>query len=259
MMARLAGKIRQRGGNPAQRQAKAPDPVYDDDVFFVSYPRSGSAWLRRLVAIALHPELPQEVHRNVNEVIPDMYAVGERLAGYPRPRMIKSHEPHHPLYPRVVYLYRDARDVAPSYYNFYQTIKGYQGTLDQFLMLFLSGRVDFGRWDSHVRSWFVRESSGSFFAVSYEQLSRDPGAALGSVLGFLGYAVRAEVIAKAVEECTFDRHQVLVKSSSPHYSTGYRGGVAGRPGRGRESLTEGQLAVLWNAMGETLEFLKYRR
>jgi hypothetical protein len=242
----------------SKRQMTKPHPVFPDDTFFVSYPRSGSAWLRRLVGIALHPESPEKIRRNINEVIPDMYAVGEQLAQYARPRMIKSHESYQPLYPKVVYLYRDARDVALSYYNFYQTIKGYEGTLDDFLGLFLNGNVDFGRWDHHIRSWLFRGPSESLFAVSYEELSRDTRATLASVLAFLGHSVSGKAIEKAVEECTFGRHQVLVKDLSPHYSGGYRGGVAGRPGRGRETLSERQLAVLWDAVGATLESLAYR-
>lgn len=256
---RLSSKTRYWLSASREPQSPRPYPVFSDDTFFVSYPRSGSSWLRRLVGIALHPESPEEIRRNINEVIPDMYAVGPRLAQYSRPRMIKSHEPYQPLYPKVVYLYRDARDVALSYYNFYQTIKGYEGALEDFLTLFLNGKVDFGRWDYHIRSWLPREPSDSLLAVAYEELCRDTSTTVASVLAFLGYSVSGQIIETAVEECTFGRHQVLVKDFSPHYSRGYRGGVAGRPGRGRETLSEGQLAVLWDVMGETLELLNYRR
>jgi hypothetical protein len=234
-----------------------PCPIYPDDVFFVSYPRSGSSWLRPLVAAALDPDCSGDVRRNFNAVIPDMYGAGPRLAEYSRPRMIKSHEPYQALYPKVVYLYRDGRDVAVSYYNFYRTVNGYPGTFDDFLNLFVRGQVNFGRWDVHVGSWLFRDCSVPLLAIAYEDLHRKPAATVGSVLEFLGRSISDEAIQQAIAECTFTRRREHVKHSSPHYSTGYRGGVAGKAGGWRETLSTEQAAMLWARMGSTLKRLGY--
>lgn len=245
--------------NPKKPQLPQPSAIYPDDVFFVSYPRSGSSWLRRLIALALNPQSSDEVVNNINAVIPDMYVVGERLAQYSRPRMIKSHELYQPLYPKVIYLYRDGRDVSVSYYNFYRAINQYPGTLDEFLRLFVKGQVGFGRWDMHIRSWMFRESSSSPLAVAYEELHSNTNSTVARVMEFLGYSRPPEAIQKAVEVCTFVRHQEVVKNFSPHYATGYRGGVGGKAGRWRENLSPRQSAMLWEAMGHTLNALGYRQ
>lgn len=236
-----------------------PYPIYPDDVFFVSYPRSGSSWLRRLIATALNPQSFDEAYKNINALIPDMYVVGPRLAQYSRPRMIKSHELYEPLYPTVVYLYRDARDVAVSYYNFYRTIKQYGGTLDEFLRLFVNGDVDFGKWDNHVRSWLIHEHPRRLLTVAYEGLHQSTGETVSRVMEFLGHSTSNEAIQKAVEQCTFNRHQEHVKRFSPYYSAGYRGGVGGQIGRWREILSNQQATMLWNVMAESLDRLGYQR
>jgi hypothetical protein len=252
-------KIRQRLFKPSQRSLRSPEPIYSDDIFFVSYPRSGSAWLRRLVGVALKPQASEEVRKNIEAVIPDLYVVGRRLRRYPRPRMIKSHESYQPRYPKVVYLYRDGRDVALSYYNFYQTVKAYEGSLDEFLGLYIKGAVDFGAWDDHVRSWLLREISVPRCAVSYEDLHRNTVEVLASVLRFLGHSAPLDAIRKAVADCTFASHQEYVRDFSPNYGTGYRGGVGGKAGHWREKLSQRQLGMLWDAMGPTLEAAGYRR
>jgi Sulfotransferase domain len=235
-----------------------PYPIYPDDVFFVSYPRSGSAWLRPLIAAALDPHCSGDVRRNFNAVIPDMYGAGPRLAQHSRPRMIKSHEPYQALYPKVVYLYRDGRDVAVSYHNFYRTVKGYPSTFDEFLELFVRGQVNFGKWDAHVCSWLFRDCSVPLLAVAYEDLHRNTATTVGRVLKFLGHSISDEAIQQAIAECTFARRQEHVKHSSPHYSAGYRGGVAGKAGSWRETLTSQQAAMLWATMGSTLKRLGYQ-
>jgi hypothetical protein len=251
-------KLRHWLVKPKKPQLPKPYPIYPDDVFFVSYPRSGSSWLRPLIAVALNPQSSDEVRKNFNAVIPDMYGAGPRLVEYCRPRMIKSHEPYQPLYPKVIYLYRDGRDVAVSYYNFYRTIRRYRGTFDDFLGLFLKGNVNFGRWDIHVGSWMFGDSSAPFLTVAYEELHRNTSKTVATVMEFLGYSTSDEVIQKAVAECTFENRQEYVKHASPHYSTGYRGGVGGKAGGWRENLSNQQAAMLWNAMGATLKRLGYQ-
>jgi len=240
----------------AGRRPLKPDPIYDDDTFFVSYPRSGSSWVRWLIAAVQNPEIDFRV-QNINEVVPDMYTMRPRLASYPRPRMIKSHEAYNQFYPKVVYLYRDGRDVAVSYYNFYQTIHGYEGTFEQFLYLYIKGKVSFERWDDHVRSWAFRDHKIPFLAVCYEDLYENKLHVLTAVIRFLGLELSEEAVATAIRKCTFERHLENVKYHSPHYQKGYRGGVKGAPGKWREVFSEGVLAMFWDEMGPTMEQLGF--
>ena len=92
--------------------------VYPDDTFVVSYPRSGNTWTRFLIANLVHPE--KEVSfTNIEQLIPDTSSQSNRaLKATPRPRIIKTHEYFDHRYPKTIYIVRDPRDVALSYYDF---------------------------------------------------------------------------------------------------------------------------------------------
>src|SRR5262250_161756 len=91
--------------------------VRPDDVFLVSYPRSGNTWTRFLVANLLHPHEPA-TFANIERMVPDIYVNSQvALLRVPHPRVLKSHEPFDPRYKKVVYIVRDPRDVAVSMYH----------------------------------------------------------------------------------------------------------------------------------------------
>ncbi len=100
-----------------------------EDVFLVSYPKSGNTWLRFLIANALkvHYNVEQDVNFfNILDIIPSIIGDGNlRLGGsFGRtdiPRIIKSHSAYNPYYYRVILLVRDPRDVMISSRKFCQS------------------------------------------------------------------------------------------------------------------------------------------
>src|SRR5437868_10954354 len=92
--------------------------VFPDDVFIVSFPRSGNTWTRFLVGNLISQNEPISFV-NVESRIPDIYLHSqESLCRMSRPRVLKSHEPFDPRYKKVIYVVRDPRDVAVSRYHF---------------------------------------------------------------------------------------------------------------------------------------------
>src|SRR5581483_9049836 len=90
--------------------------VLPDDVFIVSYLRSGSTWSRFLLGNLVH-ENHTVTFANLDRFVPSIVAVPDhRLRKLPR--VIKSHECFDPRYPRVIYMVRDPRDVAVSFYHY---------------------------------------------------------------------------------------------------------------------------------------------
>ena len=101
------------------RQALGEDVLsYDDDVWIVSYPKSGNTWTRFLIAnLVSGGELVD--WSNIEQRVPDIYITKDvKLRKFARPRYLKSHEAYRPSYRRVVFIVRDPRDVAVSYYHF---------------------------------------------------------------------------------------------------------------------------------------------
>src|SRR3981189_2900810 len=139
--------------------------VYPDDTFIVSYPRSGNTWTRFLVANLVHPE-QSVTFVNIERLIPDCEAMSSRyVKRVPRPRIIKSHEYFDPRYKKVIYIVRDPRDVALSYYDFSRKYRHIEDSypLEQYIGDFVTGRLisaGWGTWGANVASWVFAPGGG---------------------------------------------------------------------------------------------------
>src|SRR5947207_1040125 len=164
--------------------------VFPDDVFVVSYPRSGNTWTRFLIGNLLNQDEPV-TFSNVESRIPEIYFNSDRqMRRLTRPRILKSHECFDPRYLRTIYIVRDPRDVAVSFYH--HNIKagnlpdGYP--MDDFIVRFMAAEFDtkWGSWADNVMSWIcLREHQANFLSLTYEQMQKDPARELGKIANFL--------------------------------------------------------------------------
>src|SRR5713226_10443120 len=175
--------------------------VFSDDVFLVSYPKSGNTWTRFLVANLTHPEEPASF-ANINELTPDPEAFSKRrLASLPRPRIIKSHQYFDPRYERIIYIVRDPRDVALSEYHFRRKRRVIADGLpiEDFVSRFIRGvNTPYGSWGENVASWvFTRGSSPNFLLIRYEDMLENTVSELGRIAAFLNIDASRERLAQA--------------------------------------------------------------
>ena len=178
--------------------------VFPDDVLIVSYPRSGNTWFRFLIGNLLSDEPAS--FANIERIVPDIYINSDvQLMGMRRPRILKSHEPFTPLYKSVVYLIRDPRDVAVSFYHY--NLKVRQLTpdfpLEQFVNQFIDSAAEvnrFGTWGEHVRTWIAAERPAErFVLIRYEDLLADAPAQLRRICAILGVPNDETRIQRAVQ------------------------------------------------------------
>lgn len=241
--------------------------VFQDDVFLVSYPRSGNTWTRFLIANLVFQGSPT-TFENVEKRIPDPSVLRRReLARIDRPRIVKSHEYFDPRYRRIIYIVRDPRDVAVS--NYYFQLKkrfiadGYP--MDDYISLFVSTGIDtYGSWGENVLSWLAtRGRSRDFLLLKYEEMKSDPVRELSKIALFLGMDTTPECIARAVELSSAERMRNLEKSQSKTWRTtrNTRQDIpfvrTAETGGWKETLTHSQVALIEGAWGPLINLLGY--
>lgn len=250
--------------------------VYPDDVFLVSYPRSGNTWMRFLVGNLVHNDEPVSFS-NVESRVPEIYFNPDRvLRALPRPRMLKSHECFQPHYPHVIYIVRDPRDVAVSFYHHNAKAGNIPADypMTSFVPRFIAGEFDckFGSWRDNVLSWIsVRGDSANFMMLRYEDMKRDTAGALLQVLAFLERCPfrklddTREALQRAIELSSPEHMRELEKkeaanwvltkstrSDKPFVRTAKAGGW-------KSQLEPESVAAIESAWGDVMQRLGYER
>jgi hypothetical protein len=177
--------------------------IFPDDVFLVSFPKSGNTWSRFLVANLLYPRQPA-TFANIHRLIPEPASTTKRHFDHmPRPRIIKSHECFDPRYPRVIYIVRDPRDVAVSQYHYHRKLMkiGDDSPIETFVTRFLAGETcPHGSWGQNVVTWLAtREGDPRFLLLRYEDMIADTARELTKIAAFLGVSGGPQQIALAVK------------------------------------------------------------
>lgn len=178
--------------------------VLPDDIFIVSYLRSGSTWARFLFGNLVQDEAI--TFANVNHLVPLIYDFPDRALRR-MPRLLKSHECFDPRYPTVIHVVRDPRDVAVSfyYYNIKVGVLPDKYPIDDFVDRFLAARVvgysdRLGSWEDHTLSWLrLRNGKPNYCLVRYEDLLSDTAKELSKIVPLLKLKTSAEKIQRAVE------------------------------------------------------------
>ncbi len=192
--------------------------VFPDDIFIVSYPKSGNTWTRFLVANLVHPEEPASF-ANIDRLIPESEGLSKRqLSRVPRPRIMKSHQYFDPRYRQIIYVVRDPRDVALSQYHFYRKRRRIEDNypVEQFVTRFVAGATsDYGSWGENVASWVAtRHGRPGFLLLRYEDMIVQTARELTRVASFLGIAVTPERLAQVVERSSSDEMRKMEKSQA---------------------------------------------
>ena len=243
--------------------------VYEDDVFLVSYPRSGNTWIRFLVANLMHPG------RNLGndelmKICPDIYQVDD-WSQCERPRIIKSHEMYMPEYPKVIYIYRDGRDAALSYYFYHRKFHDYEKDFPEFIGEMLRGDILFGSWHRHIEDWLFREHEIDFLPVKFEDLHNDMPRVLKSLGQFLNVEVSEKLIKTASKASTQKKQGQAYRSSEqflkkfPKFARDNKTEVndtrrqRGVPDTWGEFFSEALLEQFWEETSTVMEKLGYSK
>ena len=177
------------------------------DNYVVSFPRSGSTWLRTILAGIIDPDAGHEPEV-FNRILPGVS--GRRLPlvwSLRDPRIIHSHTAFRRSIPRAVYVVRDGRDSLISFYHYSTTRNGIDMPFEEWFDLYCR-RWYGSRWHDHVESWLTsgKETLGAALMVlKFEDLKTDPVGQVGQVAEFLGLNLNHSAIHHAVEMASLDQ------------------------------------------------------
>jgi hypothetical protein len=181
-----------------------------DDLFIVTYPKSGTTWLQMIVYQLTTDGAVDFAH--IDDVSPHLeetlVPTGRQISDLPGPlRVVKSHLRYGdiPKGPgRYIYGVRNGLDVAVSYFHQSQRWpNANRWPPDVFFRRFMKGQVPYGSWFEHVAGWLRNEDGLDVLVVSYEELSTDLEAEVRRIADFCGIPIDPAAMPRILERCSF--------------------------------------------------------
>ncbi|XP_010586824.1 amine sulfotransferase-like [Loxodonta africana] len=189
--------------------------VRDEDVFLITYPKSGTIWTQQILSLIYFEE-----HRNrtthvetINRMPFLEYNVHKAdFLNRPSPRLFSSHLPYY-LAPKglknkkakIVYMYRNPKDVLVSYFHFSKFVATFEtaDTIEQFMKKFLDGKVLGSLWFNHIRGWYEHKHDFNILFLMYEEMKKDLRSSVLKICSFLEKELSDEAVDAVVRQATF--------------------------------------------------------
>lgn len=180
--------------------------IGDKDIFLASYPKSGNTWLKFILSELMSGQNID--FASCEKVIPH---VGSHYSGLRLPngaRVIKTHEKYREDYRKAIYIVRDGRDVAVSYYHQWinNQKKGKECSFHYFLGKFLKGEIgNVGSWHESVNSWIQAGDQCELMIIKYEDCFLNIQEIIHNLVTFIGLDVSEANVMSSIEMNSKDR------------------------------------------------------
>ncbi|XP_002739100.1 sulfotransferase 1C4-like [Saccoglossus kowalevskii] len=216
--------------------------VRTDDIFVVTYPKSGTTWMKEIVPLVLNggdteiiKGTPSDVRVPYLDFVLSSDPELQRLVvgfGLPEgfdlnttesPRVMASHL--HAKYlpkqieekkPKVIYVTRNPKDVAVSCFHFVQkelpvvNEKPYE-SFSTFLTDFVKAKngtqtvlYDGTLWKDHVLHWWNRRHESNVLFLTYENMKRDLAGNVRKIASFLEAKLDDDAVDRIAHHCCFE-------------------------------------------------------
>jgi len=198
----------------------------DDDVFVISYPKSGHHWSHEFLT---------RIISGIND-----YPKGSKVQNFfemntlksvedvPSPRLILTHLPFEFLPKRllekrskIIRISRNPKDVCVSFYHHWCAIDMYQYSepFASFFDLFMEGLVDYGSYFEFERRYQVElggeDRLDHIHHTSFETLKAHPHQTMKELGAFIGVDRSEEFYEEVVDKTSFDKVKAIRVAEQP--------------------------------------------
>uniref|UniRef100_A0A8C6I9C0 Sulfotransferase n=1 Tax=Mus spicilegus TaxID=10103 RepID=A0A8C6I9C0_MUSSI len=202
--------------------------IQDDDIFIVTYPKSGTIWTQQILCLICF-----ESHRNGTENIATIDRVPSfeynlhklDYAKMPSPRIFSSHLPYY-LVPKglkdkkakIIYVYRNPKDVLISLFHFsnLMVVLKASDTLENLMQRFLNGNLVGSLWFDHIRGWYEHRHDFNIMFMSFEDMKKDLRSSVLKICSFLEKELSEEDVDAVVRQATFQKMKADPRANYEH-------------------------------------------
>ncbi|KFM75523.1 Sulfotransferase 4A1, partial [Stegodyphus mimosarum] len=186
----------------------------DDDIFVVSFPKTGSTWLQEIVYCILKG-FDESASKSIEERFPYLEFIYPGLSfieKIPEQRLIKTHLPYsllpediHKKKPKILYIMRNPKDVVVSYYHFVRmmTVSNYVGDFETFLHDFLDDKIPYGPVWKHYSEMWEHRNDENVLILFYEDFQKDIHESIKRIAEFLNKDLTAQEVFAIANHCSF--------------------------------------------------------
>ncbi|XP_073346350.1 sulfotransferase 2B1-like [Pagrus major] len=186
-----------------------------DDIIIATYPKSGTTWSQEIVPLIVSGGDPTCLQSPNYERVPwleECQRFSLNLEERPSPRLFATHVQYNMMppsffqvRPRVINVMRNPKDVFTSAFHYYEKASYHlnPGPQNEFLHKFLDGKVIYGSWFDHVKSWLNAEDKEHMMHISYEEMIMDLKDSVSRIAQFLEIPLDDEVIKNIADQCLF--------------------------------------------------------
>lgn len=252
-------------GSAEKQETNLPFEIREDDVFLVSYPKSGNTWVRFLIANYLTNDEVIDF-KNLSDFCPE-YETEDfvKIRNKNEPMIFKSHSAFNSKFKKVIYIVRDGRDVAVSYYFYYLKFiyKNKKTSFGEFFKKFNNGNVDYGLWSSHINEWISNKPS-QFLLIKYEDIFAKPEREIIKILNFINIKINKEKVASAINASKFEEMARIEKKQIDQISkladsdTGISFMRKGKIGDYINYFDHEMEKKFWSAQGKSMRAMGYK-